>query len=188
MKESHPTALIVFTCLIMTITLFSGKMEKRDNVNASKQSAAGSNIMEVSDAEFNEIVMLVLAEAANQPHEGKVAVAATVLNRFKENFENSIHEVIWAEGQFSCCYNGYFCNDISKPLTFSDFNEDVKKDAMRAVEEALEGEDPTSEVLGGGCLFFYNPRTITPEQAKLRENIKVKYQIGDHIFYRIWDN
>ncbi|MCR5147287.1 MAG: cell wall hydrolase [Clostridia bacterium] len=190
-KESGPNSLIVFICLILAIVVLSGKFEAKDNkeLNATfKQTETSqSSTLQISDADFNNLTMLVLAEAASQPHDGKVAVAATVLNRLEKNYGSSIYDVIFAPGQFSCCYNGYFCHADGVPLSFSNYSEETLQDAMSAVEEALAGKDPTEEALGGGCLYYYNPDYTPDDELALRANLSRTFRIGDHVFYREWN-
>lgn len=62
---------------------------------------------EIYLGELEELAQLVEAEAGNQPFEGKCLVVDTVLNRVESPlFPNSIHEVIFQEGQFSVITNG----------------------------------------------------------------------------------
>lgn len=67
-------------------------------------SKLNTNIGLISNQDFELLCQLVAAEAENQPFEGKRAVAAVVLNRIDYGwpFEDSIEEVIFQDGQFSC--------------------------------------------------------------------------------------
>lgn len=188
-KETGPNSLIVFICLIMAIVIFSGKFDKGENkeIKSAFKQTEVSQTSKVSDADFNNLTMLVLAEAAGQPHDGKVAVAATVLNRLEKNYGSSIYDVIFAPGQFSCCYNGYFCHADGIPLSFDNYSEETLQDAMSAVEEALAGKDPTKEALGGGCLYYYNPDYTPDDELAIRANLTRTFRIGDHVFYREWN-
>lgn len=166
-NKTLPT-FVVLICLIILLGILSGKNNKN----------------QISDAEFNNLTMLVLMEAGGEPHDGKVAVAATVINRFNNETNcPSINEIIFQPGQFSCCYDGAFIGNPS----FDDYQEEVLQDAIKAVNEALDGKDPTRAHLGGGCLYYYNPNGIDSEEAAMRANIKKTYQIGNHVFYRVWD-
>lgn len=190
--ESNSNFLIVVIILILAIVFCGGKIDKGKNVETKSAFVNNSNIqnneqsMQVSDADFNNLTMLVLAEAGGQPHDGKVAVAATVLNRFKERNYASIYDVIFAQGQFSCCSNGYFCHANGIPLSFENYSQDMIDDAMSAVEEALQGKDPTKQALGGGCLYYYNPDYTPDAELAARANLQTTYRIGDHVFYREW--
>ena len=64
---------------------------------------------EVYLGQLEELAQLVEAEAGNQPFEGKCLVVDTVLNRVESPlFPNTIHDVIFQEGQFSVITNGAF--------------------------------------------------------------------------------
>lgn len=193
-ESSGPNFLIVAIVLVIAIVLFGGNTQNVNNVEpnstfktSSNETKIIGNSMQVSDEDYNNLTMLVLAEAGSQPHDGKVAVAATVLNRYKENNYSSIYDVIFAPNQFSCCYNGYFCHADLVPLSFDNYSSDMLEDAMSAVDEALKGKDPTKEALGGGCLYYYNPDYTSDYELARRANIKTTYRIGDHVFYREWN-
>ncbi|MDI3318110.1 MAG: cell wall hydrolase [Bacillota bacterium] len=86
------------------------------------------------------LAQLVTAEARGEPYVGQVAVAATVLNRMKSPiFPKTLAGVIYQPGQFEPVSNG----SLYQPPTAS---------ALRAVDDALAGWDPT-----GGALYFFNP-------------------------------
>lgn len=62
---------------------------------------------EIYLGELEELAQLVEAEAGNQDFEGKCLVVDCVLNRVESpDFPNTIHEVIFQEGQFSVITNG----------------------------------------------------------------------------------
>lgn len=122
----------------------------------------------ISDSDKELLARLVTAEAGNQPYSGQVAVAAVVLNRTKSGkFPESVKAVINANNgrvyQFSPVKNGA----INKPASAS---------AIEAVDEALNGGDPTN-----GSLYFAELKT-----AKSIPNPKasITVKIGDHTFYK----
>lgn len=64
---------------------------------------------EIRDGKIELLAQLVEAEAGNQDYIGKCLVADVVLNRIKsDRFPDSIEEVIFEEGQFSCISDGGF--------------------------------------------------------------------------------
>lgn len=64
---------------------------------------------EIRDGEIELLAQLIEAEAGNQDYIGKCLVADVVLNRIKsDRFPESIEEVIFEEGQFSCISDGGF--------------------------------------------------------------------------------
>ena len=77
----------------------------QQEANLTKISAkSNTNIGLISNQDFELLCQLVAAKAENQPFEGKRAVAAVVLNRVDYGwpFEDSIEEVIFQDGQFTC--------------------------------------------------------------------------------------
>lgn len=74
--------------------------------------------VEIEKVEYSDdvklLTQLVLAEAENQPILGQMLVADVVLNRVDdERFPNTVREVIFQPGQFTCVNNGRFdsCKD-----------------------------------------------------------------------------
>lgn len=128
----------------------------------------------LSEEDMIYIAKVVWAEARGECYEGKVAVAAVVLNRYFSNdpcFDRtSILAIIKQEAQFASISN----------VTMGDL-ENVP-DCMKAVEDACKGWDPTREVFEKGALYFYNPNDISGWQAEIREGIKVMV-IGNHNFH-----
>lgn len=107
---------------------------------------------------------LVLSEAGNEPYEGKVAVAAVVLNRVgHQDFPDSITEVIFQKSQFA---------GVNSPL----FNKKPTKDCIKAVKDAINGKDPTN-----GALYFLNKNEASPSWAS---EYRFMIRIGDHWFYK----
>lgn len=122
----------------------------------------------ISDSDKELLARLVTAEARNQPYLGQVAVAAVVLNRTESGkFPETIPGVINANNgkvyQFSPVKNG----QIKKPAT---------QTAIRAVEDALNGSDPTN-----GSLYFAELKTAAHVPNR---HAKVMVKIGDHTFYQ----
>lgn len=151
-----------------------------------------------SDIEFQMLCMLTYGEAAKESMEGQIAVSAVVKNREESlEFPNTFNEVINQKNQFSTVKNGEFY--LGRKLLSYD---DIPEETVEAVQRALNGEDPTEELLWneavrlgldpvkyaeGGALYFYNPNYCSEKGLKARENIKVKVRIGNHIFYKVWD-
>jgi N-acetylmuramoyl-L-alanine amidase len=116
----------------------------------------------ITPKEKDLLMRLVHAEAKGEPFEGKVAVAAVVLNRVEhEKFPNTIEKVIKEEGQFQPVDNGAI-------------KEPAEKVDQKAVQTALalEGQD-------NGSLYFYNPEIADNHWQKTR---KVTDVIGNHYF------
>lgn len=108
------------------------------------------------------LARLISAESRGEPYEGQVAVGAVVLNRVNHaSFPNSISEVIYQSGAFSCLDDGQF-------------DEPVAESAYRAAQDALNGWDPS-----GGAIYYFNPDTATSSWIWSRPAILT---IGKHMF------
>lgn len=114
------------------------------------------------------LAKLITLEARGEPFEGKVAVAAVVLNRIRSNdFPDTVPDVIYQRGQF------HTARKLAKTVP--------GQSALKAAKTALRGNDPSH-----GALYFYNPATCS---AKARQHIKkanyqVSARIGNHVFLR----
>jgi N-acetylmuramoyl-L-alanine amidase len=104
----------------------------------------------------------IYGEARGEPYEGKVAVAAVVLNRLESGlFGNSVREVIFQRGAFTAVSDGqYYLTPDST--------------SYQAARAALQGWDPTN-----GALYYWNPITATSKWIWSRPIIKT---IGRHVF------
>ena len=131
-------------------------------------------VIPVTAQEIDEMVRMVHAEAEGESFEGKLGVAAVMINRAlsEEFIPNTVHDVLHAltaDGfyEFSPLQDGRFYQDI---------NDAAYQVAYEAVMLALAGVDPT-----GGALFFHNPNTAPNAWA-------AKYRpyatsIGNHDFH-----
>lgn len=104
----------------------------------------------------------VHGEARGEPYEGKVAVAAVILNRVNSSsFPNNVSGVIFEPLAFTAVADGQIW------LT-------PDETAKEAVLDAINGWDPT-----GNALYYFNPDTATSAWIWTRPQIK---KIGQHIF------
>lgn len=108
------------------------------------------------------LARLISAEARGEPYAGQVAVGAVVLNRVEHpSFPNTISEVIFQPGAFSCMLDGQW-------------DEPVSDSAYQAARDALAGSDPS-----GGAIYYFNPVTATNAWIWSRPEI---ITIGRHRF------
>lgn len=120
-------------------------------------SASGSTSGDVA-----LLARLISAEARGEPYAGQVAVGAVVLNRVEHpSFPNTISEVIFQPGAFSCMLDGQW-------------DEPVADSAYQAARDALAGADPS-----GGAIYYFNPVTATNAWIWSRPEI---ITIGKHRF------
>ncbi len=115
-----------------------------------------------NDKELQLLARTVYSEARGEQFDGQVAVAAVVLNRMDDpEFPDDVAGVIFQPQAFSAVSDGQFWLEPDQT-------------AYRAVEEALEGKDPSL-----GALYYYNPATATSWWIFTRPTIT---RIGRHLF------
>lgn len=142
--------------------------------------AAAARMVERMAAAATEVEVLariVKGETTPRtPYEGKVAVAAVVLNRVRSrSFPNSISRVAHQRKQFSC-YNANERNRL--------YYGKIPDWAWRAAREALSGSDPT-----GGSTHYFNPYVVKPGWRHRLQFVRrighTRYKITTtHDFYR----
>lgn len=185
-------AILVVGVIVFSISLCSTKSQENNEkdiqqtftkesetpiANLSADGPSEVYYYEVSEEEKIMMAKLVWKEARGESYEGKVAVAAVVLNRYrfdenKWDFDNdSISSVILQKRQFASISN----------VTEQDYLVDYP-DCMQAVEDACKGWDPTRAVFEDGALYFYAPKLVKGEQKEIREGIKFM-AIGNHNFH-----
>lgn len=151
--------------------------------------------------EFQDRCRLTYAESGLEDEIGQVAVAATIIHRqYSPEFraDGNFYNVM--NNGFSSVRNGEIYIMTSNPYVL--YYEDVPERTIRATERALDGEDPTEQLLwdeavrlgldpevyaAGGAKYFYNPNACSEAALAERANIKCKVQIGNHVFYKVWD-
>lgn len=110
------------------------------------------------------LAQLVCGEARGEPYEGKVAVAAVILNRVDDRrFPNSVAGVVYQKQAFESVANG----EIYRGTT---------RDCVRAARDALNGWDPSY-----GSVFFFNPAKTRNRFIWSRPQVR---RIANHIFAR----
>lgn len=132
------------------------------NVNTSYEGTTGN----FSQSDIELLAKLVYAEARGEPYTGKVAVAATVLNRLKDpKYPNTISGVIYQ------VVDGYY---QYSPVQDGQINLTPDETARRAAMDAIAGYDPT-----GGATIFFNPGKTGDLWVRSKAYITT---IGNHIF------
>lgn len=110
-------------------------------IKAPIQSPLSTGPLNVTPEEFKLLTRLTEAEAGGEIYEGRVAVAASVLNRVESPaWPNTISKVIYQPGQYSPIQNGYI-NRVNP-----------SEETIKAVQDAINGNDPSQ-----GATTFYNP-------------------------------
>lgn len=155
-------------------TTASSDMQVENAVELSADGPSDEYYYHISDEDKLTIAKVVWAESRGECFEGKVAVAAVVLNRYYSGISYFNTESIWAV--------------VTQPYQFASIenvtNEKLEQypDCMRAVEAACKGWDPTRRIFSNGALYFYAPKYVSGYQAKVREGIRVLV-IGNHNFH-----
>jgi N-acetylmuramoyl-L-alanine amidase len=141
---------------------------QRGEVKENYLIASGiKNFARITKKEFMLLAKIINAESGGENYQGQVAVGAVILNRLESGaFPKSIRGIVYERTprgvyQFSPVGNGA----IHREPTVA---------AMKAAEEALQGEDPTK-----GALYFYNPRKSNDKWIRTRKPIT---KIGNHVF------
>lgn len=123
------------------------------------------------DPAMHWLYQLTEAEAAGEPLEGKVAVAASVLNRVKTpGWPKTVNDVIFEVVRV----NGADYYQYSPVLDKRIYNVTPSSDTIAAVNQALRGIDPSKQ-----AVIFYNPKLTANQWVRNRE---VTVTIGNHIF------
>lgn len=101
-------------------------------------------------------------EARGEPYEGKVAVAAVILNRtLDKRFPDSVAGVVYQTHAFEAAANG----EIYKNTT---------EECYKAARAALAGSDPSN-----GSVYFFAPAKTSNKFIWSRPQVRT---IGKHIF------
>ena len=138
-------------------TLEALGINSKGNSNQGNTSSSSSN-----NSDVYLLGKLVHAEARGEEYRGKVAVAATVLNRVASpSFPNTIAGVIYQSGAYTCVDDGQI-------------NLEPDEESKKAARDAINGWDPTS-----GCIYYFNPNTATSDWIWSRKQVLT---IGKHIF------
>lgn len=120
------------------------------------------------------IARVVYAEARGESFEGKVAVAAVILNRYASKdacFNTTSIETVVRQRAAFASIDG---------VTMSKLNS--VPSCMEAVEAACKGWDPTRKLFSEGAKYFYAPASISSEQMALREGVATLH-IQNHAFH-----
>lgn len=135
----------------------------------SDADAAQTPVLASVDAKSVEcMAKVVLHEAANQPREGKIAVAQTLVNRLKAGrFGDSICGVVNQKGQ-------YFRIASFHPRKDSD----GWQEAVEVAHDVLAGQ---TQPVAPGAMYFR--ASYAPANAFFRTRERVA-TVGAHVFYR----
>lgn len=124
-----------------------------------------------SDEELLWLYRITEAEAGSESYAGKVAVAASILNRVEHpEWPDTIIDAIFQVDY----YNGKSYYQYSPVLDKRIYSVSPSQETKRAVQEALNGSDP-----GLGAIVFFNPKKTDNAWVRSRP---VTVKIGNHVF------
>ena len=174
------------------VTSFPDQSSRKEEDNISTEIP--------EDDFFKQLCLITYAESGLEEEIGQIAVAATVINRIESStFPDTLNGVVNQKGAFSSVHNGEIYIMCAEPYLLG--YEDVPEGTKEAVRKAINGEDPTEQLLReeasrlglsedefgkGGSLFFYNEKACSEYQIQARECVQVKIKIGNHTFYKVW--
>ena len=205
--ENHIINVVEKPATVENIGSVEPESEVEEPVEAEpeQEPEVEQQVQEVQDysetKEFQDRCRLTYAESGLEDEIGQVAVAATIIHRqYSPEFraDGDFYNVM--NNGFSSVRNGEIYIMTSNPYVL--YYEDVPERTIRATERALNGEDPTEQLLweeaerlgldpevyaAGGAKYFYNPNACSEAALAERANIKCKVQIGNHVFYKVWD-
>ena len=156
--------------------------EPENNNEESKTTAFNGVTLSQSDILLLERTTYAEAGICNEATQR--AVAATILERAAER-NQTIEEVIFEPGQFSCAIDGeiYLVTVKGNILTTPKMAEKVSD----TVYDAIANGSGISDLLGGEPLFFYSGDGLDSIEAEKRSTISVSVTLDRVTFYRVWD-
>jgi cell wall-associated NlpC family hydrolase len=131
--------------MCMGSALYAPIQTVRNVIPEEMELSYSGDPIELDDESKHLLATMVYHESGNQSYESKVAIAAEVLNRVKSpHFPNTVYEVLNQKNQY--------CNTDTEPAFRRMYNSTLPEDCWRAVEDAMNGADPT----GGMCFHCTN--------------------------------
>lgn len=157
-----------------------------------------------SEEEREFAYKIAFAEAGREDSMGQTLVINAAINNMRAREFSNLIEEFNEKGRYSCVIEGkvYIIykdksgNQVQKLVTDDYITEELKEAVDRAFDkdyteellrEAAERKGLNSpKYYEGGALYFYNPKGLSEERARERENIEVTFTHGRHVFYRYW--
>lgn len=141
-----------------------------------RDSMTAETDMDSNSGEIYLLAKAIYREAGNQSEEGQIAVGQVIMNRVHSNYsnfgtQNSVHDVVYARGQFA-----------SLPKIESTTNASVPASIVSLARQVYYGE---VKVFSDDVIGFYNP---TGEAADTWNGWHHYTTIGDHEFYSVSDH
>ncbi|MDE5830457.1 MAG: hypothetical protein K2H53_01930 [Clostridia bacterium] len=172
------------------------KEEVTETAIASIKILSAEEIIEAKAINYNPTAeeremayKVAFAEASIESSMGQTLVINVAINNMRKHGYTSLMQEFQA-GRYSSIVDGVVYNEgkaveiENVPQSVKDaveeaFNNDYTEEALKAEAEKLGITD--SKYWEGGATYFCAP------SCSGRENVKVKFQLGNHMFYRYWD-
>lgn len=157
--------------------------ELQEETNSDEKIYAFNGV-ELSQSDFLLLKKTTYAEAGICDEATQRAVAGTILARAAENGQ-TISEVVFAPGQFSCAIGGQVYLVTSNGNI--EVTEEMAEKTATAVMSAITDGSGLASGLGGEPLFFYSAGGLSAEELAKRSTISNSITLDRMTFYRVWD-
>ena len=157
--------------------------ETQEEANSNEKIYAFNGV-ELSQSDFLLLKKTTYAEAGICDEATQRAVAGTILARAAENGQ-TISEVVFAPGQFSCAIGGQVYLVTSNGNI--EVTEEMAEKTATAVMTAITDGSGLASGLGGEPLFFYSAGGLSAEELAKRSTISNSITLDRMTFYRVWD-
>lgn len=192
MKKTTVKIIIALECIVLSFMIFQILLPKKEcgdnkyqlvtHIYKKQLEEATSNertineeiyerkkMYDLSNADYQNLLRIVEAEASGEGENGKLLVANVILNRVKsKKFPNSVTAVIFQPKQFAPTRDGRF------------YSVKVTAETVRAVERAIYGED-----ISNGALYFVAVSKASQDKVGWFQTKLTKVcSYGGHDFYK----
>lgn len=157
--------------------------ETQEEANSNEKIYAFNGV-ELSQSDFLLLKKTTYAEAGICDETTQRAVAGTILARAAENGQ-TISEVVFAPGQFSCAIGGQVYLVTSNGNI--EVTQEMAEKTATAVMTAITDGSGLASGLGGEPLFFYSAGGLSAEELAKRSTISNSITLDRMTFYRVWD-
>ena len=157
--------------------------ETQEETNTDEKIYAFNGV-ELSQSDFLLLEKTTYAEAGICDEATQRAVAGTILARAAENGQ-TISEVVFAPGQFSCAIGGQVYLVTSNGNI--EVTQEMAEKTATAVMTAITDGSGLASGLGGEPLFFYSAGGLSAEELAKRSTISNSITLDRMTFYRVWD-
>jgi spore germination cell wall hydrolase CwlJ-like protein len=168
------SALLMLIALLASVKLLNWAV---DTKLSATEEVLGSNVtVQIREQQLGCLAKNIYHEAANEPFEGKVAVAQVTLNRAASGqFPDDVCKVIYQKNKFYekvICQFSWYCD---RTVKFRPVNQAAYDESMAVAKKVLlEG----FRLPGLKNALYYHASYIDPKW-----NRKRVAKIGQHIFY-----